>query len=133
MDYNWFAGFFSGDGCFYVSIRNNNERYKVSLEIQIGQHIKDEFLIKGLVNIFKTGDIYKNQHKNFINYKIGNFEDIYHKMIPLFNQYKIRGVKLLDYQDFCEVAKIIKAKDHLNSEGLKKIQLIKSRMNRARY
>jgi len=103
------------------------------LEIQIGQHIKDEFLIKGLVNIFKTGDIYKNQHKNFINYKIGNFEDIYHKMIPLFNQYKIRGVKLLDYQDFCEVAKIIKAKDHLNSEGLKKIQLIKSRMNRARY
>jgi hypothetical protein len=54
-------------------------------------------------------------------------------MIPLFNQYKIRGVKLLDYLDFCQVAEFIKAKDHLNSEGLKKIQLIKSRMNKGRY
>ena len=52
---------------------------------------------------------------------------------PLFNKYKIRGIKALDYIDFCEVAKLINEKTHLTEQGLEKIILIKSKMNKARY
>ena len=34
-------------------------------------------------------------------------------MIPLFNEYKIEGIKSLDYLDFCKVAKLINNKAHL--------------------
>ena len=49
------------------------------------------------------GDIDKKRN-------IKGFEDIYNKMIPLFNNHKIIGVKLLDYLDFCKVAKLMSKK-----------------------
>jgi hypothetical protein len=61
------------------------------------------------------------------------FEDINNKIIPLFNEYDIKGIKSLDFQDFCEAAKLINEKIHLTEQGLKKIILIKSKMNKARY
>lgn len=53
-------------------------------------------------------------------------------MIPLFNEHKIIEVKSLDYLDFCKVVEIINRKDHLTLEGLEKIKLIKSGMNKGR-
>ena len=54
-------------------------------------------------------------------------------MIPLFNQYKIKGIKSKDFQDFCKVAELINKKAYLRIEGLKEIQLIKLRINKNRY
>jgi hypothetical protein len=54
-------------------------------------------------------------------------------MIPIFNKHKIIGVKLLDYLDFCLVAKLMNKKSHLTLEGLEEIRKIKSRMNKNRY
>jgi hypothetical protein len=42
------------------------------------------------------------------------------------------GVKLLDYQDWCEISQIIKDGGHLTVEGLNKIKDIKFRMNTGR-
>jgi hypothetical protein len=39
----------------------------------------------------------------------------------------------LDFKDFCLVAELINKKAHLTWEGLKKINVIKSRMNLGRY
>ena len=58
---------------------------------------------------------------------------IYNKVIPFFNQYKIIGIKSLDFEDFCKTAEIVKSKDHIKMEGLGQIKLIKSRMNKNRY
>lgn len=44
---------------------------------------------------------YKYLKGNAIVLKISKFEDTYYKMIPIFNEYKIIGIKLLDYLDFC--------------------------------
>jgi hypothetical protein len=44
----------------------------------------------------------------------------------------ILGNKILDFQDFCKVGKLVKEKKHLQINGLKKISLIKSEMNTKR-
>jgi hypothetical protein len=54
-------------------------------------------------------------------------------MIPLFNKYNVKGVKNLDFQDFCKIAKLINKKAHLTIAGLKKIRKIKVNMNKGRY
>ena len=49
IDYNWIAGFFSGDGCFSISIYKSNKYkigYGITLQIAFSQHSRDEvFLI----------------------------------------------------------------------------------------
>jgi len=54
-------------------------------------------------------------------------------MIPLFKQYEIKGTKYLDFLDFCLVAELMKNKCDLTLEGLEKIRLIKSKMNKRRH
>jgi hypothetical protein len=42
------------------------------------------------------------------------------------------GAKHLDFMDWCKIFELIKNKDHLNLEGLNKIQGIIAKMNRGR-
>lgn len=136
LDPNWIAGFFSGEGCFFIGIFKSKTRtvgYGVGIHVLVTQHSRDKLLINKIKNYFNCGYVIKYLNKNAVDLRISNFEDIYYKIIPLFNKYKIRGTKSLDFQDFCIVVEIIKRKGHLTLEGLKEIQVIKSKMNKARY
>ena len=135
IDYNWFAGFFSGEGCFFIEISKTRAPRlinTVGLRVFIGQHIRDKLLINSLSNILGCGST-KYSTKNAIIFSVNNFKNIYNKIIPLFNQYKIEGEKLLDFKDFCEAAELINKKAHLTQKGLEQIKIIKSRMNKGRY
>ena len=52
--------------------------------------------------------------------------------MPFFGEFNIRGRKAKDFDDWCKVAKIIKAKDHLTKEGFDLVCQIKSEMNKGR-
>lgn len=136
INYNWIAGFFSGDGCFYIDINKSNTNkigYGVILRIIFTQHSRDEVLFNKVNNVLGCGFIWKHSKRNIIDLRISKFEDIYYKMIPLLNKYKIIGIKLLDFQDFCIVAKLVNKKYLLTKEGLEKIRKIKFNMNKNRY
>ncbi len=133
---NWFAEFYSRDGCFLISIyKNSNYKsgFSVTLRLLIGQHNKDQFLIRNFVSLFESGTVYTRKNKNFTLFILSNFKVIYDKIIPFFKRNEILGIKSLDFQDFCLAAELINKKAHLTSEGLNEIQIIKSRMNKARY
>ena len=102
------------------------------LRIIFTQHIRDEVLFNNIKNVLGCGFIYKDSKRNIIELSISNFKDVYYKMIPLFNKYKIEGVKSLDFQDFCKVAGLVNKKDHLTREGLEQIRKIKFNINRNR-
>lgn len=136
INYNWIAGFISGDGCFSIGIYKSNTHkagYSVRLEITFTQHIRDEILFNNIKNVLECGYIYINSNRNSIDLRISNLEDTYYKMIPMFYKHKIEGIKSLDFQDFCKAAELINKKAHLTKEGLEEIRKIKSRMNKNRY
>ena len=58
--------------------------------------------------------------------------DIINTIILFFDKYPIVGIKSLDFADFKKVCDIVKNKEHLTSEGSKKILKIKSHMNQNR-
>lgn len=135
IDYNWIAGFFSGDGCFSIGIYKSNTHkigYGIILQIIFSQHSRDEILFNSIKKVLGCGNIIKYYNKNIIVLKISNFKDTYYKMIPLFTKYGIKGIKFIDFQDFCKVGELINKKDHLTKEGLEKIRKIKFNMNRNR-
>lgn len=69
---------------------------------------------------------------NHGDYIVSNLTDITTKIIPFFSKYPIKGIKSLDFSDFCKVAQKMENKDHLTEEGLNQIRLIKSGMNTGR-
>jgi hypothetical protein len=100
LDPQWVAGFTSGDGCFKISIRES-KLYKagsrVTLLFVVTQHIRDELLLKSLVNFFGCGQTYS--YKDYIEFRCQSFKDNYEKILPFFNKYPIIGVKSMDFED----------------------------------
>jgi len=88
--------------------------------------------MNNIKNILNCGNTFKYPYENIIHFTISKFEDIYFKIIPLFKKYNIEGIKALDFEDFCLIANLIFDNIHLTAEGIKKINLIKSGMNRGR-
>jgi LAGLIDADG endonuclease len=136
INYNWIAGFFSGEGCFTIDIHKSNTHkigYGVTLQILLTQNFRDVLLINNIRNVLSCGFITKDLKRSIIVLKVSKFENVYNKMIPLFNKHRIIGIKSLDYLDFCLVAELVNKKAHLTLEGLEEIRKIKLRMNKNRY
>lgn len=135
IDYNWLAGFFSGEGCFFIDIfkcKTCKQGYGVSLRIIVGQHSRDRLLINSFTDILGYGYTLNCNTRNFVEFRVVKFEDIFFKVIPLFKKYEIRGVKSLDFKDFCEAAELVNNKAQHTTDGLEQIKIIKSRMNKGR-
>lgn len=132
---NWISGFTSGDGCFHVSLSKSTftkTGYRVVLRFQIAQHYRDNKLMISLLTYLNCGRIEENLEKSMSYFVVSKFNDITDIIIPFFDKYPIHGVKLLDYINFKEIATLMKEKEHLNIEGIDKIKMIKSKMNKFR-
>ena len=100
---------------------------QVLLVYQLSQHKRDLPLMNLIRIILGCGNLYI--YRTRIDLRVTKFDDIVNKIIPLFNKHPIRGVKALDYQDFCRVAQLMEDKKHLTQEGLEQIRKIKAGMN----
>ena len=73
-----------------------------------------------------------NKNKDVCIFRVTKLDDIINKIIPLFQQHPILGVKALDFANWCIVAEMMNKREHLTQEGLDKIKQIKAGMNRGR-
>jgi hypothetical protein len=126
---NWIRGFIDAEGSFQVIIQNNTN---VSLRFSLTQHTKDEELLKDIATYLNYGRYYKSPRRDEGQYLVTVFSDINDKLIPFLNEYPLLGTKKDDYLDFAQIAELIKSKAHLTDDGLEKIKLIQSNMNRKR-
>lgn len=129
----WMAGFVSGDGCFAVTENKSSSKVYVRLVFSISQHSRDSSLMRSFVDFFTCG-VYRSTSVNrtTVYFECLSFSDNYEKIMPFFREFNIRGRKAKDFDDWCKVAKIIKAKDHLTKEGFDLVCQIKSEMNKGR-
>lgn len=134
IDPNWLSGFVSGEGCFFVGIGKSKTRvgYSVQLMFLISQHSRDQELMERLVSSLGCGKCYPHANKEYGEFIVRVFSDITDKIIPFFEKYPIKGMKVNDFADLCKVAELMKNKDHLNPEGLNQIIKIKAGMNKGR-
>jgi len=134
LDSNWIAGFADAEGSFYVSIKNSNTTKtgkSLWLNFIIGLHIRDSSVLMKLQEQLGCGKIWKNT--KFCYFMVRKLKDILTIIIPLFNHNSLHGSKNLNFIDFCEIASMLKNKEHLTNEGLEKIKKIKNGMNTKRF
>lgn len=127
----WMAGFVSGEGCFAIVENKTSSKIYLRLVFSISQHSRDSSLISGFVDFFGCG-AYRSTSANrtTVYFECMNFAGNYAKIMPFFREFNIRGVKSKDFDDWCKVAEMIKAKDHLTKQGFDYICQIKSNMNK---
>jgi hypothetical protein len=133
IDPNWISGFSTGEACFFILIGaspNSKLKKRVKLEFSLVQHIRDEQLMRSLIEFLGCGYLLKN--RKTIQYRVTKFSDISEKIISIFCKHSILGVKSLDFSDFCRAVKLMKEKKHHLSEGLGQISNIKANMNKGR-
>uniref|UniRef100_UPI0030E1EE91 hypothetical protein n=1 Tax=Dematophora necatrix TaxID=2751867 RepID=UPI0030E1EE91 len=130
----WVAGFTTGDGSFYLIIRANelNKIPRTDIGFTITQHSRDIYLLEKFITFFNCGRIKKDSRYSVYYYVVTNIKDITSKIIPFFNKYNTKGVKHLNFADWCTGAEVIKCKAHLSKEGVEQIRTIQSRMNSKR-
>lgn len=98
---------------------------------KITQHVKDEKLLKGFVSYLGCGSYYIS-NPEVGDFLVTRFTDLRDKIIPIFKNSPILGIKSKDFEDFCEVADMLEDRKHLTEEGLSRIRVIKARMNKGR-
>lgn len=130
---HWLAGFTDAEGCFFIALKKSLLSYwgeTVWLRFILTQHIRDKDFLNNLISTLNCGRyIDRSGYGEFI---VEKFRDVNEKIIPIFETFKLHGVKSKEFQDFKKVAEIIKTKAHLTREGLDEIKKIKGKMNRNR-
>jgi hypothetical protein len=135
-DPHWIAGFVSGEGNFDVNITRSTHKIGYRAQLRFSrfatQHERDIKLMGNIAKYLGSGKIYKYPNKSAVSLTIVKLSDLINIVIPFFNKNSLLGVKLFDYLDWCEIAKLMIDGKHLTFEGLDSIRSIKSGMNTGR-
>ena len=133
QDPYWIAGFSCGESCFDVKFNKNVKNklgFQTQLRFRIAQHEKDVSLLNLIRQYLNCGTIQTSEKVKELT--VTRNKDIVNILIPFFNKYTIRGVKSLEYTDFCKIAFLMRDKAHLTREGCDQIINIKAGMNTRR-
>jgi hypothetical protein len=123
----WIAGFSEGDSSFTFSISAN----KVYASYEIGLHKREEPLLLKIKEFFGSkGSIYSYGPQTSAMYRIKATPDLNILIISHFDNYNLSGVKLQNYLIWREMVVLLTNKEHLTSEGLAKLKLLRSTLNK---
>ncbi len=131
LDPKWISGFVDGEGCFYIGINKMPKMkagFQVLPEFRVVQHHRDVALLYQIQNFFGFGSVTKNNgdRDEFRVRGIDNLE----KIVQFFMKRQLQSVKKHSLQSFAFVLQIIRRREHLTYEGVRKIAKISSLMNR---
>lgn len=125
------AGFVEGEGSFNVSLRRKAD-YKVSWQVVMSFNVsqKDPTLLKIIQKELGCGIIKMRKRDGLFSYDATNPVDIIHKVIPFFERYPVLSVsKRKNFSIFCQIARLMEKGDHRNSDGLRKILILRETIN----
>lgn len=133
---DYIVGLTDAEGCFYVNIRvpNSTHKYRVEMHFYIKLREDDLSLLKKVQNFFKCGGVYLQREyrvnqRNCYRFGVTAQKDLHEKIIPFFDEHQLQSRKIKNYLLFREIAMIVKKKDHMKSNGLKRAQQLKMQMN----
>ena len=125
----WMAGFSTGESNFFITIQNSKTKsgIAVSLRFSIAQDSRDLSLLESFENLFGCGYVAKYKNRSVCEFIVTKIDHVFNHIIPFFDKHNIRGSKNPDFLDFKSAALIIRNKEHLKEDGLKKILQLKNK------
>jgi hypothetical protein len=125
---NYVTGFSDAEACFHISI-GKSSNYKSGLFVNpgfsIGLHKKDQALLELIQSTWSGVGKITKQGKDSIQYRVLSIKDL-GVIIDHFDKYPLTTQKRADYELFKQAFELIRNKEHLTNEGIKKLQELRS-------
>ena len=131
LEAQWVVGFVDGEGCFFVGINPHPEMtsgFQVLPEFTVVQHKRDIQLLFALKAFFGCGVVRQN-HGDRMAYRVRGLDHLTQRVIPFFEQHKLKSKKRVDFEKFRRVLQLMDRKEHLKADGIETIRAIASTMN----
>lgn len=133
----WILGFTDGEGCFSIAaIRNATTRFgqQIFPEFVVTQSAKSLTALRTIQTFFGCGNIcinkrHDNHKKDLCRYFVRSLDDLNNKIIPFFEEYRLKTHEDKDFIIFRQVVRMMLKKEHLNVSGRKKILKLINKMN----
>jgi len=127
---HFLTGFADAEGSFVLSItKSNNVKsgWVIKPRFQIHLHKKDLFILEAMKNFLGVGKIYV-QGEVSVEYRVFSIKDL-KIVLDHFDKFPLISQKYVDYLLFKEAYLLLINREHLTSEGLRKIISIKASIN----
>ena len=127
---NWVTGFCDGESSFQLVIHKTPKMrlgWSVRLVFSIHLHKKDINVLYMLQKFFNVGNISKLGVES-VQYRVSAINDL-NVIINHFDKYPLITQKFAGYCLFKQAFDMVKNKQHLSKEGLRKIVSIKASLN----
>ena len=124
------TGFTDGEGCFSIAISKDNKYkcgWRIKLVFVVALHSKDKVVLDCFKNYFKVGEVTKQGSRSY-QFIVQSTKDLA-VIINHFNKYPLITKKQADFELFKQAFDIVKNKQHLSEEGLRKIVSIRASLN----
>jgi hypothetical protein len=129
----YLAGFADGEGSFNVSFRKRDDHligWQVVLTFNVSQ--KESYVLSQFKKHLGCGRI-QTRRDGLHMYVVSNMTSIQEKVIPFFKKYNfLSQTKKTNFHIFCQIAKLVNEKEHLNRDGFKKITELREKLNEGR-
>ena len=136
LDTKWIVGFVDGEGCFHISVNKLDKMtlgWQVLPEFRVVQNQKDEDVLDRICQYFGFGKITlnrKDDHGTRKEFRVRGLDNL-SKIVEFFKENPLQtDTKRRNFKIFSEVIQMMKDKEHLTQEGLDKIAIMVSQMNR---
>lgn len=139
----WIVGFVDGEGCFTVSFFKHPKsrlrlKWQVFPEFVITQEMKSKAVLEKVRKFFRCGAIYLNKrydnhHEHLMKYVVRNRGDLLTKIIPFFENHRLKTAKKKDFRIFARIVRMMDKKQHLTKKGLERIRNMVKKMNRRKF
>ena len=129
---DWISGFVDGEGCFFVGINPHPEMtagYQVLPEFTVVQHVRDIQILHAFKKFFGCGVVREN-HGDRLAYCVRSLEHLKRKIVPFFESHPLRTKKWIDFLKFRKILLLMEKSEHLDPQGVERIQEIAKTMNR---
>jgi len=126
------TGFCDGESCFLINVQPRSYLklgYNVSLMFKLTLHSRDKVLLENIRNYFGQRGNITTRKDGSIEYIVSSIKDL-EVIIKHFDAYPLITQKWSDYQIFKQTFELIKRKEHLTKEGLKKVLSLKASFNK---
>ena len=124
------TGFSDGEACFYIAVvqsKTHSQGWEVKPSFIIKLHAKDKPVLVEIKKFIGVGRI-TQQRPNAVQLRVFLLKEL-EGVINHFDLYPLLTQKRADYQFFKKFFKIMKLKEHITPEGLRKIVALKAAIN----
>lgn len=129
---SYISGFVDGEGCFCVSFQPS-KRHRFGWEVRpsfsVSQNADRAQVLDILLVNWKCGSIRPDRSDKTVKFEIRKVDDLVQVVIPHFEAYPLLSSKAEDFLCFSQVCRLVKAKQHLELNGIREIVKLAMRMN----